>query len=254
MKRVMLIIAYDGTRYCGWQIQDNGITVEGVVTDALRELLGEDISLIGASRTDSGVHADGNVAVFDTGTRIPADKICFALNKMLPDDIVIRDSFEVRQEFHPRHVNSRKAYEYSIRNSRFTLPCDRLYTYHVHKTLDTDAMREAAAFLVGEHDFTSFCSLQTETLTKVRTVFSLDIEKRGDIIRIRITGNGFLYNMVRIITGTLVQAGLHAMEPTKIKDILEAKDRSCAGPTAPACGLKLVGIEYDKKDLFEDTP
>ena len=246
MKRIKLTIAYDGTNYCGWQVQDNGITVEEVVTKAVSKLLGQDISLIGASRTDSGVHARGNVAVFDCESPIPGDKFCFALNKLLPDDIVIMDSCEVAPDFHPRHCDSRKTYEYRICNARFVQPTERLYAHHVHKTLDVQAMRQAAAYLVGEHDFTSFCSVDTQVESKVRTIYALDVLQDGANIIIRITGSGFLYNMVRIIAGTLLQVGLGSMEPAQVKEILDARDRVKAGPTAPAKGLTLIGIEYEK--------
>ena len=246
MKRIKLTIAYDGTNYCGWQVQDNGITVEEVVTKAVSKLLGQDISLIGASRTDSGVHARGNVAVFDCESPIPGDKFCFALNKLLPDDIVIMDSCETAPDFHPRHCDSRKTYEYRICNARFVQPTERLYAHHVHKTLDVQAMRQAAAYLVGEHDFTSFCSVDTQVESKVRTIYALDVLQDGANITIRITGSGFLYNMVRIIAGTLLQVGLSGMEPEQVKEILEARDRAKAGPTAPAKGLTLIGIEYEK--------
>ena len=244
MKRVKLVISYDGTRFCGWQMQNNGITVEEVVTSALRRLTGEDIKLIGASRTDAGVHALGNVAVFDTDSPIPGDKFCFALNSVLPEDVVVRDSCEVALDFHPRHCDSKKTYEYQIRNSRFKLATDRLYTHHIHKKLDTEAMRKAAGYIVGEHDFTSFCSVGAQVESKVRTVYSLDILEAGDIVTLRICGNGFLYNMVRIIAGTLIEVGLGLRNASEMEGVILAKDRNAAGPTAPANGLTLVGIDF----------
>ncbi len=244
MKRILLIVAYDGTEYCGWQIQPNGITVEEVLNRELTHLLHEEIRVIGASRTDAGVHALGNVAVFDTETRIPADKISFALNQSLPEDIVVQQSKEVPLNFHPRHCDSRKTYEYRILNRAMRDPNCRRNTYFYHWELDTDAMQEAASYLVGEHDFQSFCSPATEAETTVRTIYALTVEKEGDLITIRITGNGFLYNMVRIIAGTLLEVGNGKRKPEEIAEILEKKDRSAAGPTAPACGLTLMEIAF----------
>lgn len=245
MKRVKLIIAYDGTNYCGWQTQINGITVEEVINKCLSELTGEDIAVIGASRTDSGVHALGNVAVFDTETKIPAEKISFALNQRLPEDIRIQKSEEVDMDFHPRFCDSTKTYEYKILNRRFMMPTLRLYTHFVYMPLDVDKMKKAAEYIVGEHDFASFCSAGSQVKTTVRTVYSLDIEKHDDVITLRISGNGFLYNMVRIIAGTLIKVGLGIYPPEHVKEIIDSKDRYHAGPKAPACGLTLVGIQYE---------
>ena len=263
MRRIMLTIAYDGTDYVGWQIQPNGLAVEQVINKALSELLDEEIVIAGASRTDSGVHALGNVAVFDTNTRIPADKICFALNQRLPKDIVCLSSCEVRADFHPRHADCTKTYEYTIYNAVHPDPIKRRYSYFVYVPLDVDAMRKAAEYLKGEHDFASFCSAHAQVKTTVRTIYSLDIitgnEELGETqsyqkkymshdITIRISGNGFLYNMVRIIAGTLVKVGYHFYPPEYVLEILNACDRKKAGPKAPAEGLKLIGIKYDPKD------
>lgn len=245
MKRVRLIISYDGTNYCGWQVQINGITVEEVLNKALTKLLGEKICVIGASRTDSGVHALGNVAVFDTDTKIPAEKISFALNQRLPEDIRIQRSEEVDSDFHPRFCNSTKTYEYKILNRKFPDPLCRLYTHFVYMPLDVEAMKQACQYIVGEHDFASFCSSGSQVQTTVRTVYDLEVTKEQDIITIRICGNGFLYNMVRIIAGTLLKVGLKVYPPEHVKEIIEAKDRNAAGPKAPARGLTLVGIEYE---------
>lgn len=242
--RVKLVVAYEGTNYCGWQIQPNGITIEEVLNENLSQLLGEDIKVTGASRTDAGVHSLGNVAVFDTNTRMPAEKISFALNQRLPEDIVVQDSCEVSKDFHPRFSNSIKTYEYRILNRRFALPLERNTSYFYHYPLDVKKMQQAASYLVGEHDFTSFSSVHAQTNTFVRTIYSLDVSKGNDMISIRVTGNGFLYNMVRIIAGTLVQVGAGMIEPERIEEILEGKDRALAGPTAPAHGLTMIGIEY----------
>lgn len=245
LKRVFLKIAYDGTNYCGWQIQENGMTVEQIINEKLGELLGEEIAVIGASRTDSGVHALGNVAVFDTKTRIPAEKISFALNQRLPADIRIQESKEVAADFHPRHCNSRKTYEYKILNRRFAVPTERLYSHFVYMPLDVEKMKKGAGYIVGEHDFKSFCSSRSQVENTVRTIYKLEIKQEGDMIHMIICGNGFLYNMVRIIAGTLMKVGLNIYPPEHVREIIEARDRSAAGPKAAACGLTLVGIEYD---------
>ncbi len=247
-KRVFLRIAYDGTNYCGWQIQDNGITVEEVINRELSRLLNEDIHVIGASRTDSGVHALGNVAVFDTETRIPGEKISFALNQRLPNDIRIQDSKEVDEGFHPRFCSSIKTYEYKILNRTFPMPTERLYSHFVYMKLNVEKMQNAAEYIVGEHDFKSFCSSHSQVQSTVRTVYSIDITKSGDMIKILIRGNGFLYNMVRIIAGTLIKVGLGVYPPEHVKEIIEARDRRMAGQKAAACGLTLVKLEYEGMD------
>lgn len=248
MKRIELIVAYDGTNYCGWQVQKNGITIEEVLNRELSRLLKEEITVTGASRTDSGVHSHGNIAVFDTETRIPPEKISYALNERLPEDIVIQQSREVLPDFHPRHCCSRKTYEYRIWNHRFRNPLNRLYTHFFYMPLDVEAMREAASYLVGEHDFASFCSAGSQVTTTVRTIYQADVIQEGNLITLRLTGSGFLYNMVRIIAGTLIKVGTHAWEPSHVKEIIEAKDRQAAGPTAPAVGLTLMKIEIDENE------
>ena len=244
MKRIKLTVAYDGTNYCGWQVQPNGITIEEVLNKKLSKLTGEDIHIIGASRTDSGVHALGNVAVFDTTSTIPPERFAYAINQRLPEDIVVTQSEEVPLDWHPRYQNSVKTYEYRILNREMPDPLRRRRTWHVSFPLDVDKMKKAAEYLEGEHDFQSFCSVHTGAKTTVRTIYALDIEKTGDEIVIRISGNGFLYNMVRIITGTLVEVGRGARTPEKVRDMLLAKERGRAGATAPPQGLTLAGIEY----------
>lgn len=246
MRRIKLVVAYDGTNYYGWQLQPNGLTIEEVLNTALTKLLGEKIRVIGASRTDAGVHSLGNVAVFDTATRIPPEKISCAVNQGLPDDIVVQDSREVPLDWHPRHCDSRKTYEYRILNHTFPMPTRRLDTYFLHYGLDLGAMRKAAAVLEGTHDFKSFCSVNTEAKTTVRTIYSCEVFRNEEIITIRICGSGFLYKMVRIIAGTLIEIGMGRREPEEMTRILEAKDRGAAGPTAPAHGLTMMGIEFVK--------
>lgn len=245
MKRVKLVVAYDGTNYHGWQLQPGAVTIEQVLNETLTELLGEPIAVIGASRTDSGVHALGNVAIFDTEHRMPGEKVCFALNQRLPADIRIQSSCKVPDGWHPRRCPCVKTYEYRILNRGVELPQQRLYTAFCRFPADVERMRRGAAFLVGEHDFKSFCNVRTQAESTVRRVYDIQVERdAGDVITIRIRGNGFLYNMVRIIAGTLLKTGMGQMEPEAVRTALEARDRQAAGPTAPARGLTLVGIEY----------
>lgn len=285
MKRIRLIIAYDGTAYVGWQIQKNGIAVEQVINEHLSKLLKEDITIIGASRTDSGVHARGNVAVFDTETRIPPEKISYALNQSLPADIRIVRSEEVEADFHPRHTDCVKTYQYTILNARYYLPTVRLYAGYVYYPLDIEKMKEAAKYLTGTHDFEAFSSAGGQQKTTVRTIYSLEVtsewldsddscenkqeaentEKqagpetpepiegkknngtmsyRPKIVKITVTGDGFLYNMVRIIAGTLEKVGMGIYPPEYVKEILESRNRRLSAPKAAACGLTLMRINY----------
>ena len=326
-KRILLSVAYDGTDYAGFQAQKSGVpTIEGELNRALTELTGVPVEVIGASRTDSGVHARCNLAVFDTESRIPPEKFAHAINVRLPDQICVQTSMEVPADFHPRRCSTVKTYEYRIWNAQMPDPMRRLYTYFSRYRFDIDKMREAAAYLVGEHDFKSFCSTYTSAKTTVREVLAVEVEEilpgyetalpgseialtgsetslpgseitltgsetslpgseialpgseialtGSDIaltdsenvsdshsdagpgsdsvssaarmpreIVIRVTGRGFLYNMVRIIAGTLMEVGRGAKTPDQIPDILNACDRRAAGPTAPACGLTLVRYE-----------
>ena len=248
MKRVMLSVAYDGTNYHGWQLQPNVVTIESVLNEKLSGLLKEEIRVIGASRTDTGVHALGNIAVFDTAARMPAEKISYALNQRLPEDIRIQESREVPPTFHPRHQASKKTYEYKILNREFPVPLYRFYTHFTYVPLDVAQMQKAASYLAGEHDFKSFCSEHTAVETTVRMLYEITVEKAGDLITIRVTGSGFLYNMVRIIAGTLIEAGKGRLAPESLPDILNARDRAKAGPTAPACGLTLVKYTFSGLD------
>jgi tRNA pseudouridine38-40 synthase len=246
MKRYFLEVAYDGTAYCGWQLQPGRPTVEAELNQALTNLLKQPIAVIGASRTDSGVHSLGNVAVFSATTKIPAEKLKYALNQRLPEDIRIQSSKEVETDFHPRHCNSRKTYEYRIYCGSVELPTERLYTHFTYRKLKVDKMQQAAKYFVGEHDFKSFCSAGSQVKETVRTIYDLTVIQRESRIIIRVTGSGFLYNMVRIIAGTLMEVGIGARQPEEMEEIIQGLDRGLAGPTAPARGLFLIGIEYEK--------
>ena len=244
MPRILLTVAYDGTEYHGWQIQDNGDTIEGELNRAIEQLTGEVTEVIGASRTDSGVHGLCNRAVFDTKSTIPPERFYAALNTYLPDDIRVMSSCEVADDWHPRKRTTHKTYEYRIECSDVANPLRARYVWHMKGPLDVDKMKEAAKRLLGEHDFTTFCSVNGTALTNVRTIIDIDVsvEEYGEIV-IRVKGNGFLYNMVRIIAGTLVHVGMGRFTPDDVAAMLEAKDRTKGGPTAPPQGLTLVKIE-----------
>lgn len=247
MKRIMLRVAYDGTGYNGWQVQPSGRTIEGELNRALSDLLEEEITVIGASRTDAGVHALCNVAVFDTHTRIAPERIAPALNARLTEDIRIQESKEVASDFHPRKCPTRKTYEYRIYTGKYENPIGRQYAHFVYVPLDEEKMQKAAEYLVGEHDFKSFCVAKAQVLTTVRTIYEVKVRREGSYLTIRVSGSGFLFNMVRIIAGTLIEVGRGSMEPEQVKAILEAKDRQAAGPTAPARGLTLISLEFCEK-------
>lgn len=250
MKRIFLKVAYDGTNYCGWQTQINGITVEEVLNKTLSDFLNEQITVIGASRTDSGVHALGNVAVFDTETRIPPEKLAFPINERLPEDIRILESKEVPSDFHPRKCNCIKTYRYKILNRRFSLPTERLYSTFIYVPLDVEKMKKAAGYFIGEHDFKSFCSSGSQAKSTIRTIYSLDVEKNGDMISFTISGNGFLYNMVRIIAGTLVKVGMEVYPPEHVEEIIMGCDRQLAGQKIAPQGLMLLDIDYMGQDTM----
>ncbi len=244
MKRFMLTVAYDGTAYFGFQVQKSHRTIEGELNKYLSVLTGEEIRVIGASRTDTGVHALCNIAVFDSETTIPASKLAYALNRYLPEDIRIQKSEEVDGNFHPRHCDTRKTYEYRITTGEFPIPTKRLYSCFTYHTLDIHKMREAAAYLEGEHDFKSFCATASIVENTVRTIHFITITEQDEDIIIRVCGNGFLYNMVRIIAGTLMEVGNGKIPSESLPHILNAKNRTIAGPTAPARGLMLVKYDF----------
>ena len=245
MRRIRLTVSYDGTNYCGSQLQPNGISVEEKLNEAVRSLTKEDRRVIFASRTDSGVHALGNVAVFDTELKMGADRFTYALNRWLPEDIRVRASDEVPLTWHPRKQNCVKTYEYRILSDRVPDPLMRLYTHYCYYDIDTERMDRAAKCLVGEHDFKSFCSSNSWTENTVRTIYETSVRREGRVITIRISGSGFLYNMVRIVAGTLLEIGTGIRPESDMERILLAKDRSQGGPVAPARGLTLVSIRFE---------
>ncbi len=251
MRRIRLTVSYDGTNYCGSQVQPNGVTVEEKLNESIRRLTGDASPVIFASRTDSGVHAMGNIAVFDTEMRMAADKFTFALNQRLPEDIRIRASEEVSPDWHPRKQNCTKTYLYWIYNHRIPDPLVRLYSQFCYYPLDIEKMRQAVRCLTGEHDFACFCSARSQAENTVRTIYSIELTEEkmgaGRIITMKISGSGFLYNMVRIIAGTLLQIGSGIRPVEDMEQILRSRERKQAGPVAGACGLTLLSIDYEKE-------
>ena len=245
MKRVKLTVAYDGTNYCGWQVQPNGITVQEVLNRHLSELTGETIETIGASRTDAGVHALGNVAVFDTSMRMPGEKFSYALNQRLPEDIRIQKSEEVPLDFHARYSCLGKEYIYQIWNHPVRDPFLAGRALHYWYPMDEALLDRAAKNYVGSHDFSSFCTLdKREKGDLTRTVTEAKVERCGDLVTFTVAADGFLYNMVRIMVGTLLRVQQGKFAPEDIPGIIQAKDRKAAGPTAPAWGLYLNKVFY----------
>lgn len=243
--RIKLVIEYDGTDYGGWQVQANAPTVQCEIEYALKKLAGRPVALIGAGRTDAGVHARGQAAHFDMESSIPPHKFSFVLNTMLPPDIRIRASEEVSPDFHARFGAKGKEYIYHIYNAPHASAIDRRTTMHVPAALDTDKMRAAAAHIVGTHDFACFCAAGSVAKTTVRTVYAIDITQSGPYINISVQGNGFLYNMVRIIAGTLMEAGKGKLPPEQLPDIIARGDRRLAGMTAEPQGLVLERVFYE---------
>lgn len=244
MKRLRCVLGYDGTDFSGFQVQPDQVTVQGEIEAALNRVTGEDIQVAGSGRTDAGVHARGQVIHFDTASNIPMDKWRFVLNNQLPDSIVIRSVEEVDASFHARFDVQVKEYRYCIDNGSVANVFRHRYADHIRFPLDVDAMQQAAHYLEGEHDFTSFCSAKTYVEDKVRTVYGVTVEKIGDEVWVTCRGNGFLYNMVRIIVGTLVEVGQGKRSPAELKEILAACDREKAGKTAPAKGLTMWEVVY----------
>ncbi len=241
---VKLNLEFDGTNYCGWQIQPNDPTVQGILKDAIFNATGEDVMPKGSSRTDSGVHAKGYVCNFKTNTTIPVNKIPHALNNYLPDDIIVTGAEIVDDDFIASGSAVKKTYRYTIDNSQFSDVFMSRFAWHYKYPLDVKKMKEACEYFLGTHDFIGFASSGFSVKTTVRTIYQLKIEQSGNIITIDITGDGFLYNMVRIIAGTLVYVGAGKINPSDIPEIIESCDRTRAGITAPAKGLCLKEVFY----------
>ena len=242
--RIKLTIEYDGTEYCGWQIQPNGVSVQEVITEAIGIITGEKVNLVASGRTDSGVHAEGQVAHFDTFSSVPPERFANALNAVLPDSVKIKSSEEASGEFNARFSAKRKTYEYRMYVSEFSRPLKSRYAVWVNYPLNVEAMNAAAKHFVGEHDFRCFLAANSSVETTVRIIYRAEVRTEGDEIVFSVTGNGFLYNMVRIMAGTLVAVGGGKIDIEDIPSILNGKDRSKAGKTMPANGLCLKSVEY----------
>lgn len=243
--RILLTVSYDGSNYYGWQRQSNFITVQQRLEEGLSALMGKEITVRGASRTDTGVHAMAQGAVFETDTTIPVDKIPYALNSFLPEDIVVRGAREVDEDFHPQYSVIDKTYEYLILNDEFRNPKLIKYMEFIREKLDIAKMQEACKYFLGEHDFKAFCASGSTAKTTIRTIYSLTVDKRENIVKIKVTGSGFLYNMVRIIAGTLADVGKGKLKPEDIEDIIASKDRTRAGKTLSPNGLTLMEVHYE---------
>lgn len=246
MRNIKLTLEYDGTNYYGWQKQKGMQTIQGALEEAIINTTKEEIEVIGCSRTDAGVHAKGFVANFKTNSRIPENKFREALNVKLPMDIVVLKSVEVDEEFHARYMAQGKTYEYTIHNDEIPSALERNYSYHYKYDLDVEAMKEAAKYFIGRHDFIAFRTQGSSVKGTIRTIFDLKVEKKQNKIKISVTGDGFLYNMVRIIVGTLLQVGRGKIKPEYIKEIIALKDRNLAGQCVPANGLLLKKVYYEK--------
>jgi tRNA pseudouridine38-40 synthase len=244
MRNVRLIVQYDGTGYAGFQSQPDRPTVQSELQQALTKLLAEETKVLGASRTDAGVHAKGQVVTFTTQNVIPVERVVTALNGLLPGDIACVAAEEVPLDFHPQFAARRKRYSYRVLNRELPSPFIGRYAWHLNQPLDERAMGDAGRVLVGEHDFAAFCAAGGSAKTSVREIFSLEVRREGELIDVGVEGNGFLYMMVRIIVGTLVEVGLGKLSPRRVAEILQSRDRGRAGATAPPQGLTLVGIDY----------
>ena len=254
MRRIALIIEYDGTDYVGWQIQPNGVSVQQVIGDAFFKLIGERPVLHASGRTDSGVHARAQVAHFDTDCRIPADKFCYALNTRLPEDVRVKASFEVPSDFHSRFCVKEKHYVYTVNNAPHASAFSRNTALHIHYPLDDSRLQRAAGYFLGEHDFNAFRSSGGLNATTVRTIYGSEWIREGAVLRYHVAGSGFLYNMVRIMVGTMIRVGQGFEEPEIVREALLHPERINAGDTAPAHGLTLWRVRYDlfdTEDLIE---
>lgn len=247
-RRLMLIVEYDGTNYCGWQRQINGPSVQQEIETALAKLTGEAIVVTGSSRTDAGVHALGLCAHLDSATRIPPGKLAFALNTLLPPDIRIRESALAPTGFHARYAACGKVYRYAFCNSRHDRAIGRQYAAHVPLPLDEGRMHEEAQALLGTHDFAAFAASGSAARSTVRTMYRAQVKRVGDEVELLVLGDGFLYNMVRIIAGTLMEVGTGKRESGAIARAIETGDRLALGQTAPAKGLTLVKVLYEGQE------
>ncbi len=249
--KICLFIEYDGTNYCGWQIQKNGVSVQQKIKEAVYNITRQECEIHGSGRTDAGVHAYKQVAHFKTDAQIPAEKYLLALNTYLPKDIRIKEAFLAGEDFHARFSAKKKHYRYVICNSPSASAVFANFSMHIPAPLDIYAMKHCGGLLVGKHDFKGFCCT-TQSIPKdtVRTIYSLEVERYGEFIHIDVVGNGFLHNMVRIIAGSLIYAGQNKLTAKDFTAILKNKDRTQSGITAQPQGLFLVDVEYEEEKLI----
>lgn len=241
-----MVLAYDGTNYHGFQVQNRtGLkTIQGELEKALRILTNEQVTVNGSGRTDAGVHAQGQVINFRSSSAIPAERFPLAINSLLPRDIVVWQAQDAAEDFHARYSAKKKTYCYTIYNTRYSSPFWRYYALHVPVYLDLDAMKRGAEIFLGTHDFSAFCAKDSAVADHIRTVYECSIQQEGPLVRLFVTGNGFLYNMVRIMMGTLLEIGQDKQKPEDLRQILAGGERKDAGMTLPPKGLCLCSVEY----------
>lgn len=245
MRNIKMVVQYDGSRYKGFQrLKDNDMTIQGKIETVLCKMTDEPIEIIGSGRTDMGVHAYGQIVNFKTLSKDSTSKIQKYLSEYLPEDIVIKRVEEVEDRFHSRYNAKTKIYLYRIDNNKVCNPFTRKHSIHLEKKLDLELMKEASEYLLGEHDFTSFASSKSKKKSNIRTIDSISIQEKNDLVEVYIEGNGFLYNMARIIVGALIDVGHKKITPEDIKTMLENKNRSLSSDTAPAKGLYLYKVKY----------
>ncbi|WP_238883058.1 tRNA pseudouridine(38-40) synthase TruA [Clostridium sp. YIM B02551] len=245
MRNLKISLQYDGTRYKGWQRQkENSPTIQEKIESVLSKMTGEEIQVIGCGRTDSGVHAENYVANFRTNSNMSIDEMLDYLYEYLPEDIVVKSMKDTTERFHARYNVKSKTYVYRIYNGRFRNVFNRKYTYHTNEKLNLDDMKKASEFLIGTHDFQSFTSLKSNSKSTVRTINYINITENDGMIEVEVNGNGFLWNMVRIIVGTLLEVGVGKLNVKDVERILDEKKRAEAGPIAQAKGLCLKSVQY----------
>ena len=245
MRNFKMVVEYDGTSYCGWQRQENGISIQQVLEETIRLITCEKVTVIGSGRTDAGVHAINQVTSFRSDTRLPAEILSRAINGLLPQDIVVKALEEVAVDFHAQHDARGKVYVYRICNKRLRSALGRNYFWFIHHPLDLPLMEQAAQYLIGRHDFSSFCATGSHVKDRQRTVTDINIDRDEDgLLEITVEAQGFLKYMVRNIVGTLVEIGRGKRPPEEMKKIIDSRDRDIAGITAPARGLYLKEVKY----------
>lgn len=244
MRNIKLLLEYDGSNYYGWQKQNLGKTIQGTIEKAIWDLTKEKINLIGCSRTDSGVHSRGYIANFNENSKIPIDRYAVALNQKLPIDIVVLNAQEVEDEFHSRYSCKGKTYSYTIMNRKIRSPLLKNYCHHVNREIDLNKMISASKILIGKHDFQAFMNTGSIVSSTIRTISDIEINKDGELIKLYVTGDGFLYNMVRIITGTLIAIGTGEKTENVLTEAFIEKNRMLLGKTAPGKGLCLEKVYY----------